>query len=194
MASGGRRRSPSALVVAMCTVQGAEAGPSDHRRPLGRLRSPPMSDPYALADEAAAALAARTGAERHDVAVVLGSGWRPAADRFGEVVAEVPTSDLPGFPPATVAGHVGALRSVRAPDGKHLLVFLGRVHGYEGHDPAVVVHGVRMACRAGCRVVVLTNAAGGIRPGMAVGQPVLIADHLNLTNRSPLTGPEPAAP
>jgi purine-nucleoside phosphorylase len=153
-----------------------------------------VTDPFARADEAAAALADRTGVPAHDVAVVLGSGWRPAADRFGEAVAEVPTSDLPGFPPATVAGHVGALRSVRAAGGKRLLVFLGRVHGYEGHDPAVVVHGVRMACRAGCRVVVLTNAAGGIRPGMAVGQPVLIADHLNLTNRSPLTGPEPAAP
>jgi len=150
-----------------------------------------MSDPYALADEAAAALAARTGAERHDVAVVLGSGWRPAADRFGEVVAEVATVDLPGFPPATVAGHTGAVRSVLAEGGRRVLVFLGRVHAYEGHDPDVVVHGVRAACRAGCDVVVLTNASGGIRSGLAVGQPVLIADHLNLTGRSPLAGSSP---
>lgn len=149
-------------------------------------------DPFDLADEAAAALAERTGVERHDVAVVLGSGWRPAADRLGDVVAEVPTAGLPGFPPSTVAGHAGTVRSIRAGDGRRVLAFLGRVHGYEGHTPAVVVHGVRAACRAGCSVVVLTNAAGGIRQGLRVGQPVLIADHLNLTARSPLEGPAPA--
>jgi purine-nucleoside phosphorylase len=153
--------------------------------------APASGDPFALADEAAAALAERTGADRHDVAVVLGSGWRPAADRLGEVVAELPTAELPGFPPSTVAGHAGTVRSIRAGDGRRVLALLGRVHGYEGHAPAVVVHGVRTACRAGCSVVVLTNAAGGIRPGLAVGQPVLIADHLNLTVRSPLEGSVP---
>jgi purine-nucleoside phosphorylase len=65
------------------------------------------------------------------------------------------------------------------------------VHLYEGHPVPVVVHGVRTAVAAGCRVVVLTNAAGGIRDGLRVGQPVLIRDHLNLTGRSPLTGPPP---
>jgi purine-nucleoside phosphorylase len=75
-----------------------------------------------------------------------------------------------------------------------VLVFLGRVHAYEGHEHDVVVHGVRTACRAGCGVVVLTNAAGGIRQGLSVGQPVLIADHINLTSRSPLTGGAPPEP
>src|SRR5690606_29010027 len=106
--------------------------------------------PYELADTAAAAIAKHTGVARHDVAVVLGSGWKPAADRFGEVVAEVPLGDLPGFPAATVAGHTAALRSIRAGE-RHLLAFLGRVHAYEGHDPSVVAHGVRAAVRAGCR-------------------------------------------
>jgi purine-nucleoside phosphorylase len=73
------------------------------------------------------------------------------------------------------------------------LVFLGRVHLYEGHPVATVVHGVRTALAAGCQVVVLTNAAGGINPGYQVGQPVLVADHLNLTGRSPLAGPPPPA-
>jgi purine-nucleoside phosphorylase len=72
-------------------------------------------------------------------------------------------------------------------------VFLGRVHLYEGLPPAAVVHGVRTAAMAGCRAVVLTNAAGGIRPGLSVGQPVLIRDHLNLTGASPLSGPPPSA-
>lgn len=147
------------------------------------------TDPWALVAEAAAAIVDRTGVERHDVLVVLGSGWTPAADRFGEVTAEIPVAELPGFPAVGVAGHSGLLRSVQAEGGRRILALLGRVHAYEGHDLAVVVHGVRSAVRAGCATVVLTNAAGGLRPGMRVGQPVLISDHLNLTGRSPLSGP-----
>ncbi|MFO7278776.1 MAG: purine-nucleoside phosphorylase [Thermoanaerobacterales bacterium] len=152
----------------------------------------PPTDPFDLAQRAAADLARATGVERHDVAVVLGSGWRPAADRMGEVVRELATTDLPGFPEATVPGHAAAVRSIEAPGGRRVLAFLGRVHGYEGHGPETVVHPVRTAHAAGCSVVVLTNAAGGIREGLAVGQPVLIADHLNLTGRSPVAGPMPA--
>lgn len=150
------------------------------------------SDPWTLVAEAASAIAERTGVERHDVLVVLGSGWMPAADRFGEVVAELPIAELPGFPAVGVAGHAGILRSVLAAGGTRILALMGRVHAYEGHELHTVVHGVRSAVRAGCHTVVLTNAAGGLRTGMWVGQPVLIADHINLTARSPLSGP--AAP
>ncbi len=87
-------------------------------------------------------------------------------------------------------GHVPAVRSVRA-GSRRVLIFLGRAHLYEGHQPATVVHGVRTAIAAGCRVVVLTNAAGGIRRGLRPGQPVLISDHINLTGQSPLAGPPP---
>jgi purine-nucleoside phosphorylase len=149
-----------------------------------------ISDPYQAARDSAARLAGLTGQPRHDVAVVLGSGWAPAADALGAAVAEVPLDALGGFPPPTVGGHSPVVRSVRAGD-IHALVFLGRVHLYEGHGPATVVHGVRTAVAAGCQVVVLTNAAGGIREGYKVGQPVLIRDHLNLTGRSPLGGPPP---
>jgi len=90
-----------------------------------------------------------------------------------------------------VAGHAGAVRSIRTPSGARVLAFLGRVHAYEGHEPAQVVHGVRTAVRAGCSIVVLTNAAGGLRADYEVGGAVLIADHLNLTGRSPLSGPMP---
>jgi len=148
------------------------------------------SDPYQTAQDSAARLADLTGQARHDVAVVLGSGWAPAADALGSTVAEVPLDALGGFPLTTVGGHSAAVRSVRAGDVR-ALVFLGRVHLYEVHDPATVVHGVRTAVAAGCQVVVLTNAAGGIREGYQVGQPVLIHDHLNLTGCSPLGGPPP---
>ena len=149
-----------------------------------------ISDPYLAARDSAARLADLTGQPRHDVAVVLGSGWAPAADALGSTDAEIPLDALGGFPPPTVGGHSPVVRSVRAGPVR-ALVFLGRVHLYEGHDPATVVHGVRTAVAAGCQVIVLTNAAGGIREGYQVGQPVLIRDHLNLTGRSPLSGPPP---
>ena len=144
-----------------------------------------------LAQQAASAAAARlaelTGVDRHDVAVVLGSGWTPAADRIGEPALEVPVTELPGFLPPAVAGHAGRLRSVPVGD-QRVLVLLGRTHLYEGRGTDPVVHGVRVAAAAGCRTVVLTNAAGGVREDLQVGQPVLVSDHLNLTARSPLVG------
>src|SRR5689334_2554311 len=114
-----------------------------------------------LAAEAAAALAEKTGVERHDVALVMGSGWLPAVDALGEATAELSTTDLPGFAPPAVQGHAGKIRSVRAGD-RNLLVFLGRTHFYEGLGVGPVVHGVRTAAAAGCGVVVLTNGCGGL--------------------------------
>ncbi len=149
----------------------------------------PVQDPYAAAAASAARLGELAGQPRHDVAVVLGSGWAPAAAAIGPATAEIPVAGLGGFPPPTVAGHAGLVRSVPA-GGLRTLVFLGRAHLYEGHSPDTVVHAVRTAIAAGCRVIVLTNAAGGI-VGYPVGQPVLIRDHLNLTGRSPLSGPPP---
>jgi purine-nucleoside phosphorylase len=137
---------------------------------------------------AAAAIAAATGVPTHDVAVVLGSGWRPAADLIGEPSHELAMADLPGFLAPTVAGHGGTMRSVAVGD-RRVLVLLGRTHLYEGRGVEAVVHGVRTAAAAGCHTVVLTNAAGGIREGMSVGEPVLISDHLNLLAASPLVGP-----
>jgi purine-nucleoside phosphorylase len=137
---------------------------------------------------AAAAIAKATGVDSHDVAVVLGSGWRPAADVIGAPDHELAMADLPGFRPPGVAGHSGTVRSVSVGE-RRALVLLGRTHLYEGHGVEPVVHGVRTAAAAGCRTVVLTNAAGGIRDGMRVGEPVLISDHLNLTGLSPLAGP-----
>ncbi|MFB9904690.1 purine-nucleoside phosphorylase [Allokutzneria oryzae] len=144
-------------------------------------------DPEAAATAAAAALAERTGTGQHDLAVILGSGWRPAADVIGELVTEVPMGELPGFAAPSVAGHGGTVRSVRVGE-KRVLVMLGRTHYYEGRGIPQTVHGVRTATAAGCTTVVLTNAAGGLRQGMQVGQPVLISDHLNLTAASPLVG------
>ena len=125
-------------------------------------------DPFAAAEAAAAELARRSGMPRHDVAVVLGSGWQDAVDGLGTADVELSTVDLPGFVPPTVAGHQGRVRSVDIA-GRRVLVLIGRVHLYEGRSPAEAVHPVRMAIAAGAGVVVLTNAAGGDRPGVPGG-------------------------
>jgi purine-nucleoside phosphorylase len=150
----------------------------------------PSPTPYDAGRAAADVIRARTGVEAHDVVVVLGSGWAPAAERLGTSDVEVPMTDVPGFPTPSVAGHAGVVRSVTV-DGAHVLVLVGRSHLYEGHGVATVVHGVRSAVLAGCRVVVLTNAAGGVDPTLDVGTPVLLSDHINLSGQNPLTGAPP---
>ncbi|WP_051267101.1 purine-nucleoside phosphorylase [Nakamurella lactea] len=141
----------------------------------------------ATAEEAAAVLARATGVLHHDVALVLGSGWVPAADELGTPTVELSMTDLPGFSAPVVAGHAGRVRSVPVGD-KRVLVLLGRTHFYEGLGVGPVVHGVRTAAAAGARTVILTNAAGGLAEGLSVGQPVMISDHLNLTATSPIVG------
>jgi purine-nucleoside phosphorylase len=149
----------------------------------------PSADPAEVARAAAARLAELTGAARHDVALVLGSGWSPAGDLLGRTMAQIPVTELPGFADAAVAGHRGVVRSVRI-DGtdRRALVFGSRTHLYEGRGVRAVVHGVRTAAAAGCSTVVLTNGCGGLDPSWAPGTPVLISDHLNLTGASPVEG------
>ena len=152
----------------------------------------PATDPFAVAREAARVIAERTGVDRHDVALVLGSGWGGAADLLGETIAELPATDVPGFSAPAVVGHTGTVRSVRYRDEdgttKHALVLGARTHFYEGLGVRRVAHGVRTAAAAGAATVVLTNGCGGIDPAWGPGTPVLISDHLNLTGASPLEG------
>ncbi|WP_181871412.1 purine-nucleoside phosphorylase [Sphaerisporangium album] len=146
-------------------------------------------DAYSLAAEAAAALKDLTGVDSFDVALVLGSGWGPAADALGRTISEHRVTDLPGFAAPAVAGHTGTIRAVETESGRKALVLMGRTHLYEGRGVEPVVHGVRTALAAGAHTVVLTNAAGGLRPEVQnVGDPVLISDHINLTGANPITG------
>jgi purine-nucleoside phosphorylase len=145
-------------------------------------------DPYSLAETAAAAIRQRLG--DHDAVVVLGSGWIGAARALGGVEAEVPIPDLPGFPEPGVRGHGGTAQSLTV-GGRRVLALAGRAHFYEGHPVARVVHGVRSAIAAGCRRVILTNAAGSLDPDIGPGNPVVISDHLNLTGANPMAGPAP---
>lgn len=145
-------------------------------------------DLYDRLTDAARVLAERTGTERHDVAVVLGSGLGGYPDRFADGrAAAVPYRDLPGFPIPKAMGHSGTAYSVRMGPNRVLLLS-GRAHAYEGHSAEAVTFPVRAAVLAGCRAVVLTNAAGGCAQGMEPGDLVVITDHINLAGISPLAG------
>lgn len=156
--------------------------------PLADL-SDPATDPFAVAEAAAAVIRERTGVESHHVALVLGSGWGETADLIGETLAEIDNTDVPGFGKAAVAGHSGTMRSVAIGDtGRRALVFGTRTHFYEGRGVRAVVHGVRTAAALGCRTIVLTNGCGGLREEWPPGTPVIIRDHINLTAHSPIEG------
>ncbi len=149
----------------------------------------PATDPFEVAQAAAAVIAERTGAPNHDVALVLGSGWGQTGDLIGETLATVENTEVPGFGKAAVAGHSGVMRSVAIGDsGRRALVYGTRTHFYEGKGVRAVVHGVRTAAAAGCRTIVITNGCGGLREEWAPGTPVLISDHINLTATSPIEG------
>ena len=143
--------------------------------------------PYELATEAAAALAELTGVERHDVALVLGSGWLPAVDALGEATAEIATTDLPGFaPPRSRATPARSARS--GPATATCWSSSAAPTTTRARASRPVVHGVRTAAAAGCRAIVLTNGCGGLKETWTPGTPVLISDHINLTGRSPIEG------
>ena len=149
------------------------------------------SDPLQAAVQAAAEIAERTGFATNDIALVMGSGWVTAVDALGEPKYECNAEELTGFLSPAVEGHSGKVRSYEIEDGGkkvRALVFLGRTHLYEGKGMEPVVNGVRTAVKAGCKVILLTNACGGINTSYKVGQPVLIRDHISLTAATPLVG------
>ena len=116
------------------------------------------SDQGDLARRAAEVIAERSGIAEHDVAIVLGSGWRPAVTALGTPTAVLAQAELPGFSPPTAVGHTGELLSMQI--GAHrVLVLVGRIHAYEGHDLCHVVHSVRAACAAGVRASPVTAIA-----------------------------------
>jgi purine-nucleoside phosphorylase len=136
---------------------------------------------------AAEAIRTRLGNRRPKVAVVLGSGLGFLAEHIEDAV-RIPYQDIPGFPGTTVIGHGAELVAGRLA-GKQVLVQSGRFHLYEGHDAAVTALPVRAFATLGIDTLLLTNAAGGIRRTFSSGTVMLIADHINLTFRNPLTGP-----
>ena len=138
-------------------------------------------------EEAASTVAQALGAFEPRIAIVLGSGLGSLADEVRDA-RRIPYAGITGFPAVGVAGHKGEL-VIGTVAGVPVVVQCGRFHLYEGHAPSVVALPVRVFHRLGVRTLILTNAAGGIRPSFRPGTLMLIADHVNLTSRNPLTGP-----
>jgi len=146
------------------------------------------NDPQALAAQAAQVIAEQTNVEKHDIALVLGSGWGQAAELVGETTHTLDATTIPGFHASAVPGHKGTISSILTDSGKRVLVLGARTHFYEGRGVRSVVHPIRTAAAAGCQTLVLTNGCGGLNENWTPGTPVMISDHINLTATSPLEG------
>ena len=144
-------------------------------------------DQAALVEETTRAIAGRLGGRTPGVAIVLGSGLGPLAERLADPI-RIPYRDIPNFPVPSVIGHAGEL-VVGTLGGKTVLAQSGRFHLYEGHGAELTALPVRVYARLGIRTLILTNAAGGVRRTFARGALMMIADHVNLSFRNPIIGP-----
>ncbi|MBF6604822.1 MAG: purine-nucleoside phosphorylase [Chloroflexi bacterium] len=144
----------------------------------------PADQPVRL-DALVAAVRARTALVPR-VGIVLGSGLGGLADDLQEATS-IPFHELPGWPAATAPGHVGRLLLGRL-DATPVVMLQGRLHLYEGNDAGLVVQPILLMGRLGASTVLLTNAAGGLDPTFGAGTLMVIADHINMTGRTPLLG------
>lgn len=146
------------------------------------------ADAYRLrVDEAVDTITRRVGAAIPDAAIVLGSGLGDFAGRLSDAVS-IPYGDLPHWPAAKVIGHDGRL-VIGTLGRRRVAALSGRAHFYEGHDLRTVTFGARVMARLGVKVLMLTNAAGGINVDLTPGTLMVIDDHINLLGSNPLVGP-----
>lgn len=127
--------------------------------------------------------------------MVLGSGLAPTFDKIEtpapfEQIADINFSEVDGLLTSTVKGHTGSFRIFKNKDnGKTISFQTGRIHGYEGHDPKIVVQPIVQMALAGTNNFVLTNACGSLQPHIEAGSMMIIEDQVNMTGLNPLSGP-----
>jgi len=138
------------------------------------------------ASRAAAAINERVGSRHPTIGIVLGSGLGGLSKTIDDAV-RIPFADIPGFPEATVVGHEGDV-IVGALGGREVIALSGRFHVYEGHPAALAAFPIRVFQALGAHELFVSNAAGGISPKLAVGDLMMISDHLNLMGTNPLVG------
>jgi inosine/guanosine/xanthosine phosphorylase family protein len=145
------------------------------------------ADDGTILEQGARAVRGRLGTDFPATAIVLGSGIGRFADNLQDAKA-MSYADIPGFSPATVAGHAGKLMTGKA-SGFPLAVMAGRIHLYEGHGAAAVAAPIRILRKLGVERLILTNAAGGLTPDMVPGTLMIVEDHINFACANPLIGP-----
>jgi len=118
------------------------------------------------------------------IAVLLGSGWGPVAERVQGAV-DIPYGELPAFPALAVGGHAGQVRLGRL-GGREVAVLAGRKHAYETGEADGMKGAIRTLAAVGVQVLLQTNASGSMEPSMRPGELMLISDHINVVQRSPL--------
>ena len=138
--------------------------------------------PQEAIDQSAARL--RASGIAPQIAIVLGTGWGPVAARVQDAV-DIPYRELPAFPLLGVGGHAGQVRLGRL-GGRQVAVLAGRKHAYETGEPDGMKGAIRTLAALGVQVLLQTNAAGSMDPAMAPGQIMLLRDHINVVQRSPL--------
>lgn len=136
-------------------------------------------------------LASQLGREKHEIAIVLGSGLAEAIPH-NSTSTILPYAKVPGLPEPSVPGHCGELISTEL-NNTPVLIFSGRVHLYEGYSASEICRQVELASALGCKHIILTNASGGISDKMKPGDYLMINDHINLTGQNPLIGISPPA-
>src|SRR5690349_20747660 len=191
------RRDAIGIPVSILSSGPTEVERATGRRPLdevleARVHVPSPSTPITPAeqpariDALAAAVRARTDLVP-ELGIVLGSGLGGLADEVEAAIA-IPFAELPGWPAATAPGHVGRLILGRL-GGRPVVMLQGRFHYYEGNAPGLVIQPVLLFKHLGARLVILTNASGGLDPSFGPGTLMVINDHINLTGLNPLIGP-----
>jgi len=147
-----------------------------------------MTDEYTTeaAIKAAKAIRKRAASQQPAFGIILGSGLGGLSKSIASAV-RVPFGEIPGFPEVTVAGHEGAV-IVGSLGGREVVALSGRFHMYEGHPAALAAFPVRVFHALGAHDLFVSNAAGGISPKLAVGDLMMISDHLNLMGTNPLLG------
>ncbi|MFL5500986.1 MAG: purine-nucleoside phosphorylase [Gemmatimonadaceae bacterium] len=142
---------------------------------------------YSAKEAAEAAAAIRNRSDiKPSIGIILGSGLGGLSKKIGDAV-RIPFGEIPGFPEATVVGHEGALITGTL-GGREVVALSGRFHMYEGHSAALASFPVRVFRAMGARDLFVSNAAGGISHKLAVGDLMMISDHLNLMGTNPLVG------
>ena len=131
-------------------------------------------------------LEAKLAGFKPDVALVVGSGLGGITKGVAKPIV-IPYTDIPHFPKPTVAGHAGQMIFGELA-GKKLLVLSGRFHRYEGRSPAEITYPIHVVDALNVKILIVTNAAGGINPQYKPGDLMVIEDHINQMGMNPLIG------